>query len=151
MKKTFFLIILLSSLAFVTVASADWSLSRFFMNKIPLKPEIKTDIKQFFIANIHSLKIGLACFPKASNKSQASFCAKKVDFKMAALMKLPQSETTVMQERINKLNWNENQKKILLSEIKLNLQEQRRRVRCIEKADTMGDLDHCFTNGRPKK
>jgi len=140
MKAYFFALLLF----FTSIATADWSISKFFLNKVPLKSDVKNDISQFFIAQIQVDKMGLNCFPKAKNKPQALICAKLSDKKMAALMNAADKDASFMQDKVNQSTWNERQKALLISEIKINLKRSEKSVSCLNKAFNMGDLDRCF-------
>jgi hypothetical protein len=139
--KTYFLIFLF---IFTSPVIADWSLSKLFLNKVPLEAKDKKDIQQFFIAQIQVAKMGLNCFPKAQNKQQALHCAKVSDKKMDLLMNAPESNAQMMQDRVNKSPWNAKQKALLIDQINLNLKRYQKTVPCIGKARTVGDLDRCF-------
>ncbi len=155
-QKRYLFILILSSATFSSPSAfADWSLSGLFLNRIPLEAKEKKEIQQFFLGKIRVAKTGLSCFPKANNKQRALHCAqlmdRKMDLEMKALdAKNPKASAVkapnynAMQDSVTKTDWNNKEKKVVLDEIKLNLNNHQTSYNCIGKAKTMGDLKRCF-------
>ena len=139
-----FLPILVATLILISPLHADWSLQSLFINKIPLKADIKADIKRFFVAQIQASKYGLSCFPKASTQQLALQCAKAMDKIIAQKMQAP--ELLEMQKRVKKVHWDTKQRHLLINEIRLNMKHHQQATHCISRATTMGDLNRCFPN-----
>jgi len=141
-------ILLLLTLVTMNFAYSDSFFSKIFLNRIPLKAEVRKDIEMFFLDHIKVAKIELSCFQSANNKQQAMVCAKKVDMLNSKRMKI--SGLNESQLRVNKTNWSSGSKKQLVKEVQLKVKGLHAGRSCVSKSKTVGDLNRCFENSGSK-